>query len=139
MPAEATSSPGKDALDLTVLVPCLNEQDRVRPTLETIRAAMQELGRSYEVIVVDDGSTDRTSSVVEEFMKANPQMPVRLHRNRSNLGLARTFVDTSFRGRGKYYRLVCGDNVEPKDTMVSICGKMGEADMILPYYPVLPG
>lgn len=126
-------------IDLTLVVPCLNEEGRIAPTLETIQAAMGELGCSYEVIVVDDGSTDKTGAVVEEFMQAHPLMRVRLHSNPRNLGLARTFVDTAFRGRGKYYRLVCGDNVEPKETMVAICRKMGEADIIVPYYPVLPG
>jgi glycosyltransferase involved in cell wall biosynthesis len=137
---QAATAPNQtDEVALTILVPCLNEEGRVVPTLQTIAAAMAELRCSYEVIVVDDGSTDRTFDVVQEFIRSNQHMSVRLHRNPRNLGLARTFVDTAFRGRGKYYRLVCGDNVEPKETMVSICGEMGAADIIAPYYPVLPG
>lgn len=139
MPVPTEARRATDEVDLTILVPCLNEEMRVVPTLQTIEVAMIELGCSYEVIVVDDGSTDCTSAVVEDFIRSNPQMPVRLQRHPRNLGLARTFVDTAFRGRGRFYRLVCGDNVEPKETMVSICRKMGEADIIAPYYPVLPG
>jgi hypothetical protein len=48
-------------------------------------------------------------------------------------------VDTAFIARGRYYRLVCGDNVEPIETMVKILSARGKADMILPYYPNLPG
>jgi hypothetical protein len=66
-------------------------------------------------------------------------MPVVLHKNPQNLGLARGFVETAFHGRGRYYRLVCGDNVEPKETMVTLLKMLGRADLILPYYPVLPG
>jgi glycosyltransferase involved in cell wall biosynthesis len=126
-------------VDLTLFVPCLNEQERVVPTLRTIQGAMQKLGRSYEVLVVDDGSSDRTYEVVEEFRRTNPAMPVSIHRNERNVGLSRSFVDTAFRGRGKYYRLVCGDNVEPQESMVKILGLMGKADVVVPYYPVLPG
>jgi glycosyltransferase involved in cell wall biosynthesis len=126
-------------VDLTLFVPCLNEQERVVPTLRTIHGAMQELGRSYEVLVVDDGSSDRTYEVVEEFRRTNPTMPVSVHRNERNVGLSRSFVDTAFRGRGRYYRLVCGDNVEPQESMVKILGLMGKADVVVPYYPVLPG
>lgn len=129
----------REEIDLTIFIPCLNEEHRVVPTLETVRAALAEVGLTYEVIAVDDGSTDRTAVVIEEFCRKNPEMPVRLHKNPRNLGLSRSFVDTAFRGRGRYYRLVCGDNVEPKESMVKILRAIGSADIIIPFYPVLPG
>jgi glycosyltransferase involved in cell wall biosynthesis len=140
-PRDAEPPPAgvREELDLTIFIPCLNEEKRVVPTLETVRAALAEVPLSYEVIVVDDGSRDRTAAVVEEFCRAHPDMPVHLHKNPRNLGLSRSFVDTAFRGRGRYYRLVCGDNVEPKESMVKILRAIGTADIIIPYYPVLPG
>ncbi len=126
-------------LDLTLFVPCLNEEKRVVPTLETIRETLGEYPLSYEVLVVDDGSTDRTAEVVEEFMRAHPDAPVSLHRNPRNLGLSRSFVDAAFRGRGEYFRLVCGDNVDSKRSMQAVLSLLGKADIIVPYYPVLPG
>ena len=132
-------STAAEGIDLTVFVPCLNEEERVVPTLRTIRDAMAEVGCSYEVLVVDDGSSDRTFEVAEEFRKSQPDMPVRVYRNARNLGLSRSFVDAAFRGRGRYYRLVCGDNVEPQESMVQILSMMGRADIVIPYYPVLPG
>jgi len=136
---EPTPAGVREELDLTMFIPCLNEEKRVGPTLETVRAAMAEVSLTYEVIVVDDGSTDRTAAVVEEYCRQHPEMPVRLHRNPRNLGLSRSFVDTAFRGRGRHYRLVCGDNVEPKESMLKILRAIGTADIIIPYYPVLPG
>lgn len=129
----------REELDLTLFVPCFNEQERITGTLETIRSAHAEVPLTYEVIVVDDGSKDQTCAVVEAYQRAHPEMPVRLHRNPRNLGLARSFVDTAFQGRGRYYRLVCGDNVEPKETMVKLLHHIGKAELVLPYYPVLPG
>lgn len=128
-----------EEIDLTIFIPCLNEETRVVATLETVRAAMAEAGLTYEVIAVDDGSTDRTAAVIEEFCRAHPEMPARLHRNPRNLGLSRSFVDTAFRGRGRYYRLVCGDNVDSKESLLAMFRLMGQADIIIPYYPVLPG
>ncbi len=129
----------REELDLTFFVPCYNEEARITGTLETIEAAMTEIPLSFEVIVVDDGSKDRTASVVEEFKRGHPAMPIRLRRNPRNLGLARSFVETAFHGRGRYYRLVCGDNVEPRETLVKLLREIGKADIVLPYYPVLPG
>jgi len=129
----------REDLDLTIFIPCLNEERRVIPTLETVRDALAELGLTYEVIAVDDGSTDRTAAVIEEFFRAHPAMPARLHKNPRNLGLSRSFVDTAFLGRGRYYRLVCGDNVDSKESLLTMFRLMGQADIIIPYYPVLPG
>src|SRR5271168_996123 len=91
-------------IDLTLFVPCLNEERRVVPTLETIRDTLGGYPLSYEVIVVDDGSTDNTAPAVEQFQRDNPEMPITLHRNPRNLGLSRSFVDAAFRGRGTYFR-----------------------------------
>ena len=136
---EPTPAGVREELDLTMFVPCYNEEARITGTLETIKAAIAEVPCAYEVIVVDDGSRDRTAAVVEEFCRAHPDMPIRLHKNSRNLGLSRSFVDTAFRGRGRYYRLVCGDNVEPRESMVKILRAIGSADIIIPFYPVLPG
>jgi 2-polyprenyl-3-methyl-5-hydroxy-6-metoxy-1,4-benzoquinol methylase len=126
-------------LDVTMVVPCLNEEHHIGPTLDTIVAAMMELPHSYEVIVVDDGSTDGTSKVVENYVRAHPALPIRLVKHPENRGLTCSYVDCAFLGRGVYYRLVCGDNVEPKETLVACFRSLGKADMIVPYHPEIPG
>ncbi len=115
-----------NALDLTIVVPCLNEEERIGATLDTVAAAMSELPHSYEILVIDDGSTDQTAAIVEEYAQQHPNLPIRLHRNPRNRGLTRSFVDGAFLGRGSYYRLVCGDNAEPKDTLLAYFTETGE-------------
>ena len=135
MPSEQT----RDEIDLTLFVPCLNEEPRIAGTLNEIREAMRRLGYSYEVLVVDDGSTDGTYAAVERFQRENPDMPVDLHKNPVNLGVAHSFIDTAFRGRGRYYRLVWGDDVEPADSMVEIFKHLGKYDLVIPYYVKVEG
>jgi glycosyltransferase involved in cell wall biosynthesis len=139
MALQSTAEGVREELDLTIFVPCYNEATRIEGTLATIQDAHAELKLSYEVIIVDDGSRDDTARVVEEYLEKHPGFPGRLHRNPRNLGLSRSFVETAFMGRGRHYRLVCGDNVEPKETMISLEGMIGKADIVLPYYPSLPG
>jgi glycosyltransferase involved in cell wall biosynthesis len=133
------AGPLDSPLDITIVIPCLNEAARIRGTLDDTIAAMQELGYNYEVLVMDDGSTDGTSGVVKEYAAAHPDLPIRLVIHPVNRGLTRTYVDGAFLGRGKYYRQVCGDNVEPKETLVASCRDLGKADMIIPYRPHTPG
>jgi glycosyltransferase involved in cell wall biosynthesis len=132
----ARSSP---EIDFTLFVPCLNEAQRVEGTLETVRLALAQLGRTYEVLVVDDGSTDDTFAVVERYRTAHPEMPIQLHRNPVNCGVAFSYVEAAFRGRGEYFRLVWGDNTEPVETQVSILSLAGTADLIIPFYPDVAG
>jgi glycosyltransferase involved in cell wall biosynthesis len=123
----------QSGIDITLMVPCLNEEKNVGPTLDNIRNAMARLRLVYEVIVIDDGSTDATSDKVREYQAAHPDMPVRLHRNESNRGLAQNFVDGAFMARGWYYRIVCGDAVEPPEVIANVLSHVGEADLIIPY------
>jgi glycosyltransferase involved in cell wall biosynthesis len=128
-----------DSLDLTIAIPCLNEEQYIADTLDSVVAAMRELPLSYEIIVIDDGSTDRTAALVERYSSEHSDLPVRLHRNGQNRGLNRCYVDGAFLGRGRYYRMVCGDNVEPKETFVAIFRELGKADLIIPYHERISG
>jgi glycosyltransferase involved in cell wall biosynthesis len=127
------------SLDLTIVIPCLNEERNIGPTLDTVAAAISELPYSCEILVIDDGSTDNTAEIVDRYCEAHPDLSIRLHRNGRNRGLAHSYVDGAFLGRGKYYRLVCGDNVEPKETLLTVFRALGKADLIIPYHEPVPG
>lgn len=123
-------------LDLTLFVSCYNEQEFIVETLDRTCAALHELGSfSYEIIVVDDLSTDRAAALVKEYLDAHPDEPLILRCNNRNRGLSQNYVDMAFFGLGTYYRLVCGDTSESVEAMKQIYSAIGSADMIIPYYP----
>jgi glycosyltransferase involved in cell wall biosynthesis len=129
-------APGQTALlDLTVFVSCYNEREYIASTIETVRAALDEIGSiSYEIIVVDDCSKDDSSEIVKAYIATHPDARILLRTNKVNRGLAQNYLDIAFVGKGKYYRLICGDDAEPKETMLSVFREIGQADMIIPYY-----
>jgi glycosyltransferase involved in cell wall biosynthesis len=129
----------REPLDLTVFVACYNEADNIRGTLDEVVSAMKELGCSYEVLVIDDASADGSAEVVRQYLVEHPDLPIFLHSNPVNQGLARNFVAAASLGRGKYYKLVCGDNVEPRASLVQLFRQVGTADLLLPYHEVCPG
>jgi dolichyl-phosphate beta-glucosyltransferase len=67
---------------LSLVVPAYNEADRLPPSLQRMREHLDAVPEEYEVIVVDDGSRDATSAVVEGVAADWPQLRLlRLERN----------------------------------------------------------
>ncbi len=52
---------------LSIIIPAYNEEQRLPPSLQKIAAFLEQQGYTSEIIVVENGSTDRTSHVVEQF------------------------------------------------------------------------
>lgn len=68
--------------ELSIFLPVYNEEENLRPLHEKVTAAMAALGRSYEVIYVDDGSKDRSFQVLEAIANEDPRVKVvRFRRN----------------------------------------------------------
>jgi dolichol-phosphate mannosyltransferase len=59
---------------VSVVIPAHNEAEVIEPTVASITAELDAAGRDYEVIVVDDSSTDRTAEVVEALAERNQRI-----------------------------------------------------------------
>ncbi len=71
-----------DQIDVSIVVPVYNEAPNLRPLTEKITAAMEPLGKSYEVLYVDDGSTDGSTDVIRELRAKDPRIKlVKLKKN----------------------------------------------------------
>ncbi|HEV3258116.1 MAG TPA: glycosyltransferase family 2 protein, partial [Gemmataceae bacterium] len=121
-------------LDLTLFVACYNEEPNIAGTLDAIQEAMKDLPLTYEIIVVDDASRDGSVEVVKEYQRRNSSVPLTLVENPTNRGLAHNFAEAAFLGRGRYYKLVCGDNVDSRETLINILQHLGTADLLVPYH-----
>ena len=120
---------------ITLFVACYNESGNIEGTLDVIRAACAEAGITYEVIIIDDASTDGSPEIIRRYIDAHPEMPIHLHVNEKNMGFGENFGEAAFLGTGTYYRIVCGDNTEPVETLAKIFREIGKFDIILSYRP----
>lgn len=70
--------------DLSFIVPCYNEEEIITYTLKRLHSVFIESGYNLELVVVDNGSTDRTGEVVRKFAKSHTGIVV--HRVEVNEG-----------------------------------------------------
>jgi dolichol-phosphate mannosyltransferase len=73
-----------------VLLPAYNEEDSLPPLLDRLDRTMREHRLEYQVIVLDDGSRDRTAAVLREYQAS---LPLHVIRHRYNRGLGETSRD----------------------------------------------
>lgn len=75
-------------VDVSIVIPFLNEQNRLGATIDTIREFFSSQSLSYEIILVDDGSTDATVSVVIEPRRTAGPLTVVRHEHNQGKGAA---------------------------------------------------
>jgi glycosyltransferase involved in cell wall biosynthesis len=68
--------PAASPPELSLVIPVFNERDNLRPLLEEIEAALTPTGRTFEVVAVDDASTDGSSLLLRELAREKPYLRV---------------------------------------------------------------
>jgi glycosyltransferase involved in cell wall biosynthesis len=120
--------------DITFFVACYNEEANILSAIGNVVEAAREVGCSYDIVVIDDTSKDRSVELIKGYMEQHPEVPLKLIVNTSNQGLGTNYAEATFHGRGRYYRLICGDDEERRESMVAALKHLGKADMILTYH-----
>ena len=120
----------KQLLPLTFLVTALNEEEHIEGAVKTISEAVAQFSCDYEILLVNDGSTDSTPKIMDRLARENPR--IRVVHNERNLGLGGAYKrGLQFAGK-EYVMWVSGDNPEVPGTLVNIISHLGEADIIIP-------
>jgi dolichyl-phosphate beta-glucosyltransferase len=97
--------------DLSIVIPAFNEEARLGPTLRDYSAYCHRTGRRAELIVVDDGSLDRTSALVNELSSESPE--IRLIRLAENHGKGHAVRSGVVNAQGKLVLFADADGATP--------------------------
>ncbi len=119
---------------ITFFIQCLNEEGNVGRAIDTIVEVMASRSEPYEVLVVDDASVDGSVAEVLDRGRRHPALRLDLMRNVALQGLGHNYFMAAQRARGTYFMMVCGDAVEPPESLRRILDCLGRADMVVPYF-----
>jgi dolichol-phosphate mannosyltransferase len=113
---------------LSLVVPAYNEQEVIPTLLTRVQASLDQIGKPYEVIIVDDGSTDQTPQLLQAAMLRHPWLRViRLSCNRGQS----TAFDAGFKAaRGEVIATIDADLQNDPEEIPRLLPMLDGYDMI---------
>lgn len=118
-------------MSMSLIVPALNEEGVVSQVLEDIYSQARQSFQNFEMIVIDDGSTDATGILMDDF--SVDKVNVRVVHNKINIGLGAAFQLGLSLAKNRYVMLLCGDGGLPAKSLPKIFACVGKADLVVPY------
>lgn len=116
---------------LTVIVPALNEEDNLRPTVDAIIKELGAVAEPLEVLIFDDASTDRTGVIADELASRDPR--VRAFHNSRRLNIGGIYNAGVRQARGDHVVLVPGDNEVRVDEIARGLRSLERAGLVVFY------
>src|SRR5436305_35827 len=113
---------------ISLVVPAYNEQESIPTLLERSRASLEKTGRPFEVIIVDDGSTDQTPQLLADAMKTSPWL--RVIRMKKNGGQSAAFEAGFEAARGEIIATIDADLQNDPEEIPRLLPLLNGYDMV---------
>ncbi|MEI8285305.1 MAG: glycosyltransferase family 2 protein [bacterium] len=125
-----TSTPINSSI--SIIVPAYNEGRNLADAVSAIEVAASHKFREYEILIIDDASTDNTGEIADELSMRNGN--VKSIHNPTNMGMGFNYRLGVGLATKEYIGLVPGDNELMEESIMDIFDCVGMADMVLPYH-----
>ncbi len=116
---------------LSVSFPAFNEEANIGPLLDEALETLPAMADGFEIVVVDDGSTDATADIVRGYAEKDPR--VRLVVHPSNLGYGHALRTGLTHCRGDAVALIDGDRQFRVADLATLIGCLPDNDVVLGY------
>jgi undecaprenyl-phosphate 4-deoxy-4-formamido-L-arabinose transferase len=107
------------APEISVVIPVYNEEAALPPLFARLYPALDALGRSYEVIFVNDGSRDRSAAILREQFERRPEV-TRVVLFAANFGQHRAILAGFAYARGRYLITLDADLQNPPEEIARV-------------------
>lgn len=115
-------------MTLSVVIPVYNEQENIRLLYEKLKESLDPLNIEYEILFVDDGSTDRTLSILEEIQAKDSKLVVLSLRR--NFGQTAAFAAGFDFSRGEVVVTMDGDLQNDPADIAKLLDLIKENDLV---------
>ncbi|MBN1165218.1 MAG: glycosyltransferase family 2 protein [Candidatus Krumholzibacteriota bacterium] len=109
---------------VSLVIPAYNEEGSISLVLEEIEQVMRSQVKDFEIIIVDDGSTDKTTAVLQE-------LPVKVVTHPRNRGYGAALKSGIRKAQGEIIIITDADSTYPAEQIPPILSHMDEYDMVV--------
>jgi len=110
---------------VTIVIPMYNEEKGIPKVLDNIKDVMSESSWDYEIIAVDDGSSDKTAEIVQQ------QEEIKLIQHNENRGYGAALKTGIRRASGDIIVITDADGTYPNDKIPEMLSYIGDYDMVV--------
>jgi glycosyltransferase involved in cell wall biosynthesis len=114
----------KKSLDLSVIIPVVNEEKIIAPIISQIKTALDALDYQYEILLIDDGSEDNTAMIAQEA-------GARVISHPENIGNGAAIKTGIRNAKGKILVMMDGDGQHPPEDLPRLLQALGSYDMVV--------
>jgi len=116
---------------ISVIIPALNEEANIAAAAEEVTRTFQGKVSDYELLLFNDGSSDRTGEIMDQLAAKDPHIRVTHNAHSKNLG--GVYKQGLAMARCEYLMMVPGDNENPGSAILPIMEEIGKAEIVIPY------
>ena len=116
---------------LSIIMPALNEEKNIVAAITNILESLNSFDVHGEVIVINDGSTDRTEEYIKDLVKKDNR--VRMIKHDSPMGIGASFWDGVGSANGELAIMMPGDNENDLSEMLRYVSLMENVDIVIPF------
>ena len=116
-------------MDASIIIPAYNEQENLPKLLDNLSSLKKSVG-NFEIVIVDDSSSDNTRLIADSYAKKHKNVKV-IHRKKGINGMGAALKEGTKTAKGKYIVWVMGDSSDSLKSIPLFIGKLKEGyDMV---------
>jgi dolichol-phosphate mannosyltransferase len=116
---------------VSVIIAAYNEEKNIGNAVNSVYSALKNLISDYEIIIIDDGSTDNTEKIIADLSKSDKKIKIITHPK--NMGFGCAIQDGIKRATKKYITGFPGDNDMSTGSFRELIKARKSADLIISY------
>ena len=117
---------------VTILISALDEECNIDNTYRKVKSALTGMNIDHQIVLINDGSHDRTMEIMNLIQKQDPKVQVIHHHTPRGIGFG--YKEGIRKSTKEYFMYLPGDDNFEENSIRTVLEQMGKSDIVIPYH-----